>query len=158
MDPGDGTALRQNESDAIWVAAAERALRGVQRAPPRAGESAPAVHGTKHAASLSLPRAGDVFMGCFGPNFFASYHGAVALLRRGVFDMMRVRTKLNEQVSERVLGWVLSRELSSPCSVAGDITPHLLRCVKVGGCRFGPFEKQLLAHTRLATFTSGSGI
>ena len=159
MDPGGGRTLSQNESDAVWVAAAQQALAGVQSTPQRAGVASNAVattalHGSRRASSATpgwtqpTPRATDAFMGCFGPNFFSSYHGARSLLERGVFDMMHVRTKLDEQVSERVLGWFIGRELNSPCSVAGDITSHLTHCAKLGGCRFGPFEKQLLAHTR----------
>ena len=44
---------------------------------------------------------------------------ASELGRRGFFDMMKVTTKLDEQRSERVIGWFLTHDTGEPCSIAG---------------------------------------
>lgn len=51
-----------------------------------------------------------VFPACFGPNVVGRYDVIRSLLARGLFDMMRVRTKLDEQRSERILGLFLARD------------------------------------------------
>ena len=92
-------------------------------------------HGERHwipeaaAAFASVAGAPDAaispakaFAGCFGPNVVGTYAAWVALEARGFFDMMRVRTKLDEQRSERVLGLFLERDAASRdrSSIGGD--------------------------------------
>ena len=62
------------------------------------------------------------FAGCFGPNVVGLWSAWTRLASRGFFDMMRVRKKLDEQRSERVLGLFLQRDgdVLDNSSIGGD--------------------------------------
>ena len=44
---------------------------------------------------------------CGGPNFVATYEGLCQLIMYGLWDKIRVNSKLLEQATERAIGWVL---------------------------------------------------
>jgi hypothetical protein len=62
------------------------------------------------------------FTSAFGPSLLVTWAAAQALHARGLFEMLRVRSKLDEQMSERLLGWFITHDLQTqqPCSVGGD--------------------------------------
>lgn len=97
--PGRG-ALPPLESHRTWTTLAADALSRLRGAPP-----------FHHRESFS---------GCFGPAFLATWASARALQARGFFDMLRVESKLDEQITERLIGWILRYDLGNACSVAGD--------------------------------------
>ena len=88
-----------------WAAAAAEAFRSVQ--------------GADFDRRVSRETG---FAGCFGPNLAGTYAHLRSLLRRGVFDMMRAKTKLDEQRSERILGLFLERDAATrdAGAVGGD--------------------------------------
>ena len=88
-----------DEAASQWRAAAA-ALRRVERATP------------------FLP--GRRYTGAFGPSLLTTVANGKALLARGLFDMLRVQSKVDEQLSERLLGWFVTHDLHQPCSVGGD--------------------------------------
>ena len=70
-------------------------------------------------ADPAAPAATARFSGCYGPGLVATWGAASELGRRGFFSMMRIKAKLEEQRSERVIGWFLTHDVGEPCSVAG---------------------------------------
>lgn len=84
------------------------------------------------------------YMSNFGPNLVTTWSSAHWLLQRGFFDMLRVRTKFDEQVSERVIGYFFTHDQElhhAACSLAGDVSSHLSRCAARRGCNLGLFDK-----------------
>ena len=89
------------------------------------------------------------FMSNFGPNLLVTWKTARRLQQRGFFDMLRVRSKLDEQISERVIGYLLTHDKEmrhSACSVGGDISSHLSRCAARRSCNVGTFDKVFLGR------------
>lgn len=149
-----GAGLSVNESDAIVASAVRAALAKLR--------------GAVHAEQV---RPSSSFVGCFGPNVVMSWRGARRLEQRGFFEMLRVRSKREEQLAERITGYVFTHALqpeahahvhvgeqaaswseaaeaaSSPCSVAGDLTSHLTLCAAARRCQFWGFEKHYRGRT-----------
>lgn len=121
--------LPQNASAALESSAIRAALATVRDAP---------------AVPSDMPR----FMSCFGPNLLVTWQTARRLEERGLFEMLRVRTKLDEQVSERVVGFFFThdRHERQPCAVAGDMTHLATSCAAKRVCRIGMFEKRYLGR------------
>ena len=99
-------------------------------------------------ATSAMTATSPRYMSCFGPNVVVTWRVAQRLVSRGFFDMLRVRSKRDEQLSERAIGFFLTHddEVRQPCSVAGDVTSHITRCASRKSCHLGPFEKHFLGR------------
>ena len=97
-----------------------KGLAGVPRSEdhwvPEA-ETAFARAGSDPALARSRSRR---FPGAFGPNLVGTYAAWRGLLERGFFDMLAVRSKLDEQRSERIVGLFLAVVLGDEGSIGGD--------------------------------------
>ena len=97
-----------------------KGLAGVPRSEdhwvPEA-ETAFARAGSDPAVARSRSRR---FPGAFGPNLVGTYAAWRGLLERGFFDMLAVRSKLDEQRSERIVGLFLAVVLGDEGSIGGD--------------------------------------
>mmetsp|Transcript_26009 Transcript_26009/g.41865 ORF Transcript_26009/g.41865 Transcript_26009/m.41865 type:complete len:306 (+) Transcript_26009:3-920(+) len=88
-----------------WVDIGARAMKNVKDAPP---------------FDVQKIRSGkDVFNGMFGPNFIATWNFTRTMEKRGVFDMLQVKRKLDEEATERILGWFLSHDVGDDNAIGG---------------------------------------
>ena len=98
-----------------------KGLAGVPRSKdhwvPEAVEAFGTVRGVDLALARSRPAAP---FGAFRPNLVGTYATWRGLLERGFFDMLAVRTKLDEQRSERIIGLFLSVVMGDTGAVGGD--------------------------------------
>lgn len=129
----------RNMSSAIEADATRAALATV--------ENAPEILTSNKSSATHAPLTR--FMSNFGPNLLVTWKTARRLQQRGFFDMLRVRSKLDEQISERVIGYLLTHDKEmrhSACSVGGDISSHLSRCAARRSCNVGAFDKVFLGR------------
>lgn len=113
-------------------------LFGVPRAERHWQRAAASAFARVAGAPDAAISARETFAGCYGPNLVGTWRVLRALGTRGVFDMMRVRTKLDEQRSERVLGLFLARDVRDTSSLGGDYRRAELAGARAAGL---PFRK-----------------
>ena len=122
-----------------WVGDTSAALRLVEQADP--------------AAPATTAR----FSGCYGPGLVATWGAASELGRRGFFSMMRIRAKLEEQRSERVIGWFLTHDVGEPCSVAGPAHQSVDRWPRVRGTSAYNATRRPLGERPISKWLLGRG-
>jgi hypothetical protein len=115
---------RKLDGEGTWAAVAAAAVGRVRGAPPMD------------------PHAVGPFTGCFGPNMLATWAAARSLMARGFFEMLKVRSKVDEQISERLIGWLLSHALlddsaAAASSVAASIAPSAVETMPKAASAIG---------------------